>query len=476
MFKLEAPYRNCFVLISVLCVFEFFIFRDLPFFWDAISKSSRANWIYSNHFSDLILPTDRSSGHPQLWTTLIALFWTVFGKTIASARFLLLLINIGVGYQVILLFKYFFKKELSPYLIFLVFLDPTFLAQTTSLNNDMLLLFFTLLGLNAVLRQRQLLLLLALTGALFTNLRGIYIVVALAIIQLVYYKQGVLIKSKKLWLPFICSATVFLVFCVYHYTKLGWVIVTPNPAYNSHRELTTLKNIGINTIVYIKNFLEYGRLVLYGIMLFLGYRYFENHIKTTGITKEFKCIFIPILVFSVVFFLGMVPFSNPIGTRYFMIVYILLTLLLFHFIQVLKIKYDSALYGVVAIALISGNFWVYPATISQSWDSSLAYLNYYPVERKMEDFLESSDIERQSIGTRVRFNNRNDAELIELKDEMKYSDFNMESNPYIMLSNIENYTKDEEFLNISQNWELVKSFNQCGIFLSLYKNPKFNQN
>ena len=37
-------------LFSVFLIVEFFILQDLPFLWDAMSKSQRAPWIYSNTF------------------------------------------------------------------------------------------------------------------------------------------------------------------------------------------------------------------------------------------------------------------------------------------------------------------------------------------------------------------------------------------------------------------------------------------
>ncbi len=48
----------------------------------------------------------------------------------------------------------------------------------------------------------------------------------------------------------------------------------------------------------------------------------------------------------------------------------------------------------------------------------------------------------------------------------------MQSNAYILLSNIENYTKDDELLKVQNAWELLETFSDCGVFISLYKNPK----
>jgi len=122
--------------------------------------------------------------------------------------------------------------------------------------------------------------------------------------------------------------------------------------------------------------------------------------------------------------------------------------------------------------LITGHFWIYPSTISQAWDSSLAYLNYYPVEIKMEKYITSHNIDFKNIGTRIRLNERNLSLLNEVEFP-QYSKFNINQNEYILLSNIENYTKDEELNYIRNNWHHVKSFSQLGVYIALYKKREF---
>ena len=470
LLKTKSPYTYLYLGAIVFLVSSFFLFKDLPFFWDAISKSYRAHWIYDNHFEHLILPTEIGSGHPSLWPILLALFWTIFGKSLLAVRFLLLLVNIGVAFQILAFFKTILKISVSPFFVLFVFLDPTLLAQTTSLNNDMLLLFFSLWSLNSVLKQQKGYLFLALTGALFTNLRGIYVFLALAIIQYAYFKYRLLKTNKKLWLPFMFSAVVFFIYCCVHYIKLGWVIITPNPAYSDHRNAAPLKNIAINMIVYVKNFMEYGRVIVYAILglLIIIYWKFKTH-KNNPEQRTFLLIVIPILAFGAIFFLGMVPFTNPIGTRYFMIVFILLMCLFIYLMHQVKPKFSKLLYGAVIVALISGHFWVYPATLSQSWDSSLCYINYYSIEEKMEHYLDDHSIKKNNIGTRVRLNERAFANLIDLKNNDYYSKFDLDSNAYILLSNIENYTKDDELLYVINNWKHIKTFKKLGVFLSLYQ-------
>ena len=454
-----------FFLVCVLVV-EFLLLKSTPFFWDAISKSYRADWIYRNGLTEFIVPTDFNSGHPSLWISLLAGFWTVFSKTIWSSRLLLLFVNIGVVWQIVLLCKNNFLTTISAFAVLVVCLEPTFIAQTTSLNNDMLLLFFTLLGLNALIKSKSLIFVLALTGLLFTNLRGIYIVTALFVIHFIYFKLKLIENKRSLFLGYVLAFLGFGVFCYFQNEKLGWFIITQNENFNSHRQSVGFKQVFINIIVYAKSFLEYGRFIIVLLLLPLIVKYLKDKGHRS---VEIDRVGIALFVFVIVFFLGVVPFSNPFGDRYFMICYLLSVVLLTNLLAFCNIPKKPILYSGIILMFVTGHLWIYPATISQPWDSSLAYLNYYQVEENMENYIDSVKIKHSDIGTRIRFNEREYSELKPLDEHKLYTDFNINTNSYILLSNIENRTKDDELNKVMTNWKLIKKYSQMGVFIALYK-------
>ncbi len=399
----KISYLQVFFIVCCALVVSTIIFRDLPFFWDAISKSARANWIYENDLKQFIIPTQFSSGHPPLWISLLAISWTIFGKSILSARILLLIINIGVFWQISRLCKNNFINGISAGAMLLVCLEPTLMAQTTSLNNDMLLLFFTLFSLNNLINQKPFLFTLALIGLLFTNLRGIYLFTAILIIHAIYLRYRLISNNKAMFSAYVISAVSFGFFCILQYRELGWFLITENINYNQHRQTTGIKNVLINSIVYVKSFLEYGRFIIFIVLIPLFLKYIkEKSLKNLQIDRMGIAFF----VISVLLFLGMVPFSNPIDNRYFMICYILAIILLINLTFLFQLKYKKLILSTVVICFLTGHFWVYPATISQSWDSSLAYLRYFPLEVKMENYIKNSGLESSSIGTRIRLNER----------------------------------------------------------------------
>ncbi len=459
-------------LFSVFLIVEFFILQDLPFFWDAMSKSQRAAWIYSNNFSSLIVPTEINSGHPPLWITSIALTWKLFGKALWSSRLLLLLVNIGVFYQVFLLIRSNLNRSVPILLGLLIFIEPTLIAQTTILNNDMLLLFFTLLGINSLFGNRYWLYTIALTGLLLTNLRGIYILLALSIIHIWLSKSALLDFNRKMLRAYVISIPVFIGFLFYQYSELGWFLITKNKGFSTHREVAGFMLIAKNTAVIIKNLLEYGRLVVWiplGILVFQFLKK-KKYLEDKNSTK----ILISLFVFITIFFIGFVPFTNPMGPRYFLICYVLATLLFINLLFTLKINFNTRRLLLIGIflAFLTGHFWIYPSTISQAWDSSLAYLNYYKQEELMFQYLDSENISYSEVGTNIPLNAKELTTLKPIdKNAPKFINLDIDENEFILFSNIENRTDDDIINQLKTSWKEVTTYSQLGVFLTLYKNP-----
>jgi hypothetical protein len=463
--------KGIFILFVTILVIEFLLCMDLPAFWDAKSKFIRADWLYQHQFKDIIVPTSLNSGHPPLWILAIAGFWTVFEKALWSARLLLLIVNIGVGYQLIQWTQHLFVKAVPLGLILLVGLEPTMVAQTTNLNNDMLLLFFVLLGLNSLVKQRSLWYGIALCGMLLTNLRGIYCFLALGIIHILIHRRQLLDHSQKMYRSYLVAVVIFAMFLIYQYANLGWIVITPNKTYSQHREAAGLMRIVKNTAAYAKNMLEYGRLFVWIPMI--GMLCYLWIVKAVRWSQKTQVLFICLVTFMSLFFIGMVPFSNPMGPRYFMICFVLANVLfinlLFEIPWFTAIRRNVAL-SVMALGFITGHLWIYPATIAQGWDSSLAYLNYYPQEEAMFTFIKEHNIPSQEIGTNLPLGNR----WVSLaknsnEGELQFVEQNLETNTYVLFSNIDNRTSDGEIRALETNWEVVATTSRMGVFLTLYK-------
>ncbi|MDX1461655.1 MAG: hypothetical protein R3359_01260 [Marinirhabdus sp.] len=464
--------RSIIVIFTIFLIISFILCMDVPFFWDAQLKVSRANWIYDTNFQNLIVPTEINSGHPPLWITFLAGSWALFGKSLWASRLLLLIVNWGVYYQLLLLCKKLFSEKVSIWFFFLLCIEATLLAQTTSLNNDMLLLFFVLLSANAIFVNRWWLLTLGLIGLLMTNLRGIYCLLALLIIQLILYKKQLIPASKKMVWAYLISASVFGTFAWYQYSELGWTIISQNKSYAEHRKVGSLRRVLHKGKYFVYHAFEYGRVFLWlpiFAMLYLAYKKYKWKMPSK--------IMIPLVglsVFTLLFILGFVPFTNPISPRYLMICYIFGSILFLNLIFELAISkaVRRGLITLLALGFLTGHFWVYPATVDQAWDSSLAYLNYYPVKKDMIAYIDQQQIPESTIGTNLRMRNLYIVPAREPNRQFDFKKLNLDENDYVLFSNMENDTSLEDINTLRSNWIEVQSFSQLGIFMTLYKNPK----
>ena len=196
-------------------------------------------------------------------------------------------------------------------------------------------------------------------------------------------------------LPLVC----FILFLSYQYSVLGWIIKSPSS--EGHRDLVGVKQFIINAISIIRVFADYGRF-FFLIILFTCIGIVLK--KKKQITKEigelmlfWGCVFITNI--SV-----MLLSSNPIGHRYLMILYLtgllIFVNLLFTVLENKRVIY--IVFSTSVLLLFSGHFWIYPKNISQGWDSSLAYLNYFNLKKQMQQYVEDHHIPLDSIGTKNR--------------------------------------------------------------------------
>ena len=465
---------NTFFIVLLAAVLSFILSYDHPFFWDAVSKAGRANWIFQNDFSSLIVPEDINSGHPPLWITSLALVWKLLGQSLWASRLLLLLVNIGVSYQLIKLAAKVWNTQISFYWVLLVFTDPTLSAQSLSLNNDMLLLYFCLLGINALLANKVSLYTLALCGLLLTNLRGIYCCAALLLSHLAFIKLKKLSFNRKAIYAYSTAAIVLAGFLIYQYNELGWILFTENPKYAEHREMANFSTMAKNSAAYFKALSDFGRIALWVILVLLLIKI--KNIRSWLAEKSVGTLVVLIVSFGGIFFFGIAFSNNPLGPRYLLLLYILIALLLIHTVA-LSVKnrgHQKLIFGSVLVFFLSGHFWIYPEQIAQGWDSSLAYLNYYELEQEMLEFINEEELQTNQIFTYLPMNSRNMSYLdFSSRDKSKsYPLTKLKERKFVLYSNLENKSSDAQ-IELYKQWIPVKKLNKRGVFLNLYQNPNF---
>lgn len=471
MFKFISAYRfEVFGSILFLTLF-YFLTSNVPIFGDANSKSVRATWFFDHNFSQFTVPTEISAGHPPLWELLIAFSWKLFGRQLEISRLLLLIFNILAYWQLIRFFRDNRGTAVPRFAILLILIEPVLLAQTVFVNNDMMLLFFTLLALNSIYRNEKLLYSIALTGVLFSNLRGVSVFAALVLIDILYSWFRLKKENQKLlWQSYIMPILLFCGFLIYHYQLLGWVLKVPH---HSHRELASAGQMIHNVLAITKNTIDYGHLSIYGLVLLLTVKLFKTK-KWKQISAENKRLILSFAVFFGVFSGLFIMVTNPLGPRYYLITYLIIGILcinlIFEIIQNLKIRRLTVAF--MAAVYITGHFWIWPPTIAQGWDATLVSLAYFPLRDKMENYIEENHLKKEEIGTELILNQ---PEFTDLKEPAAsfFADLDTSKNKYIIFSNIDNQTSDEDIYLLEHKWILVKSYKRLGVFMNLYKNPDF---
>mgnify|MGYP000465832649 CR=1 FL=1 len=136
------------------------------------------------------------------------------------------------------------------------------------------------------------------------------------------------------------------------------------------------------------------------------------------------------------------------------------------------VRLRKVLVTVSLLGLLSGSFWVYPKTVAQGWDSTLAHLPYYGLRQEMIEFIEKEEIPKESIG--YDFPGAYPQNFLDLSNETWFfPEADFEKHRFVLYSNVINDYSDSELNDLEQNWKVYHQINSVTVELILYQNPKF---
>jgi hypothetical protein len=450
-----------------------FYFIRVPFFNDTILFSRIAHWFYDNNFQSFILPENLDTGNQPFFCAYIALLWKVFGKSLEVSHLAMFPFVIGIVIQYYKLALRFVKPDLLPYAMLLLVVEPTLMAQSTQVIIDIPLVFFYLTGVNAILNNKRILLLLVIFGLGLTNLRGImgigWLVCTDVLINCKIIKQS-LSCFLILLSTYIPAGILTLLWFIYHHSQVGWVLIQPNE-WHGHRELQSLTGIIKNACVVIWRFFDYGKVVLW---LFLSIGLFINYKKKINLSANDKLLLIIILTPLFGWVICFVPFSNPIGHRYFMLINLLLLLPVaqqFNHLKTRAVKIGVMLLFVIFIGL--AQLLPYPERFANGWDSTITYTRYFKARDEMRDYIISQNINQKEIATGFPSNAAYEFSNLD-NSTVEYANKyfgGINAYKYVIKSNINNDFKNNEIEDLHQHWVLVKEFSSFPVYIKLYKKP-----
>ncbi len=338
--------KSQWILLGIILLGLYFLSRSIPFFWDSHIHSAHAQ---SFQFWS---PPDVDFGHPPFYNFLLILFWLPFGPSLWSAHLLtfsLIIATIFVASKISI-----FQR--AP--LFLLFLEPIFLANVFQMSAELYLLLGYFICLYFIEQKKSIGLAFCLVLFAMGSLRGILLIPALILTYFVLYQNWR--KAFFLSLP---ALVVSLCWLLLHYNNTGWFVIPPHAG--SHRSAQDLNGFFKNVIVFIWYLGNHGRFIL---IASLGYLFLLNPSK-----ERKKNLFIALIpLFLCAGFT--LPFTNPFGERYLLIPNLLLLGCFWKWSHELNSTQKKWIRALTILALSTGHFWNYPTGIAQNWDSSLSYL------------------------------------------------------------------------------------------------------
>lgn len=456
--------RNKYIFVFYLLILLLGILpAQLPFFWDGCFFSEAAVNFYNNGFHSFVPPLSADTGGFPLFSVYLAFCWKIFGKSllIAHLSMLPILFLLFNSYQ--RLAAHFLKGHLYWFALVLFFADPVLITQAVLMGYDILLAALFLAGLNALLKNKTMPLMLFISLLLLTNVRGIVLGSALFFIH-VYVAEK---RSVRLLLPFMPGTALLAVWLLIHREQTGWLLFSPMRSGTA--EVLLSPGAMLKQAVFIAwKVADLGRIV--PLLIIAAAVVFQ---KKTAQKKEQR-IRTMSLILLLLLCLSMIPWSNPVGPKYFLSLFLLLQLATAKAIEkwpAPRIQY--ALFFACTCSLVAGNFYLYPLKYGNAWDSSLKVLPYFALEQQMHDFIQQKAIPADSIGT--QFPLISDQQYSHLKTT-SFAFENVwqgpvEKFPYILYSNVINSDIPEQFERVRTSWQPVKLLRSGMVQLELYRRP-----
>jgi hypothetical protein len=463
-------------LISVLLPLSFLFYLALniiswnfPFFWDSLLTSTIVQNFYENGLNGLIVPEKLDAGHPPIFYLYLFSWWKIAMPSLTISHLSMLPFLWIMIYQFLRLSGFFIKKPIfiaSSVLLFL--LDPGILSQASMVSYDIVILMLYITAIRSVLLNRNTMIIVATIFLPLISIRGSFAVVSIAVSHLVInylYNKNWNLKNLRYYIP---ALGVMIFWHTYHYIQVGWFFFSTSDNWIEQRTLGTASILVHNTLSIIRNLGDYGKLGVYLLLFILIFVWIYQKRKISNDLKVLVAItIIPLIIFCVFF----LPFSNPIGHRYLLVVYALSFILFSYIISYFK---NAFILFLIAIAtLISGNFWIHKK-ISNGWDSTMAHIPYFKIKQEMNTFISKNKIDKKLIGSRFPLHVSEKQEIIYGDSiRMGYLGDSIDFE-YILYSNISNEWTIEDLEKISL-MDTIYHIEKSNIFITLYqKSDKFS--
>jgi len=451
----------------------------MPFFWDTIQFASRhSDYFYKSGFKNIILPNEIDSGHIPTLGIYIAAVWKLFGRSLFVSHIAMLPFVMGIVWQSVKLSKTLFDKKWYFAALVIILIDPTLLAQCTLVSPDVILVFFFLLALNNLQNKERTLFSIALAGLTLSSMRGMMCAGGFFFAEVIIkYSQGgpsfnwkhLPVTFYNIIKPYIPAILIASLFFSWHFYKTGWIGYHKNMPWYVSFETPGFYGALFNTLILGWRLIDFGHLFVWIAAIFCIGHYFRSRPSLPHKTIALAILYVTLLLSIAHAFILHKYLS---GHRYLLPVYMTFSLLVLSYLyNVVESTRTRKFFTVLLIfGLLSGNFWIYPDRIAKGWDSTMAYIPYFPLREKMLEYMDKNNINPEETGT--CFPNTGQIDEKDLSgDKRFFAEKDLTSNNYIFYSNIFNDFSDAELKELKEEWGKIEEFRFLLVKVILYKNP-----
>lgn len=445
-----------------------------PFFWDTIQLGAKhATWFFEQQFRTLLLPADMDSGHPPLFGLYLAACWSLFGKTLLVSHLAMLPFLWGILAALQGLHRHWFPNRPDWPLVLWVFADPLIATQSILISPDILVLCGLLWTLLGWYNGSSIVQALAVVIMGMVSMRGMMVAFALFLYQCgisLARRQLTLRRFFLMLLPFIPGGVLAMAYLYWHFLKTGWWGFHGDSPWAPSFALVDAPGFLKNILVLGWRMIDQGRIWwwLFALMCL-------SNIKKTIWRDHAQEFIILIICLSAVLLPGMLTRAHLLAHRYLLPIFMGMHFLGYYWWTIYSPPTRKWIYTTLIIGFITGNLWIYPAALSQGWDSTLAHIPWYALRQKVIDFADKEQIPLEQIGTHFptvgsikyrTLSNRSDG----------FAPLDWQTQEFVLISNLHNEFTTEDYQKVkSDHWKLIYTDSKWPIRVDLYKSKSAAQ-
>jgi hypothetical protein len=454
----------CYLGVTILVLFN----MNNIYFWDTIQFGSKhAHWYYEQNFQYLLLPDSIDSGHPPGFGMYIALMWKIFGKKLIISHLSMLpfiYVSIHYAYKI---GSELTNKKFGVFFPIILLLNTIYLGHSILVSPDIMLVAFFLGLWYASLKRNNYLKSVLILLLACISLRGMMLAFAFYIYELYLLNKAGQLSfnySFKTIRPYLPGGFLGGLYLLFHFYSKSWLVYHESSPWAGSFEIIGITGMLKNILVLVWRFLDFGF-----IFICLGTAYM---LVNKSITLSKKSLDLLALIAILFIFTGipLIFYQALTGHRYLLPIYILLSFIfLLFFKDAILIKWKkNVLLMFVLTGMFSGNFWVYPDSIAQGWDVTLAHTPYYQLRENVIEFLNEEGIDIRQVGT--KFPAKTPNKYLYLNEDLSgFKEADLKTDRYILYSNIFNDFSDEEYLDLQTNWSPIFKKEVRFVHFYLYK-------